>query len=143
MRDESQCEPVDLQTLLTESDMISLNAYLSEDSYHMLGAHEISQMKEDVIIINTARGELVDDKAILDGIKTGKIFAYGADVVEGEPIHHGHALLNHDRVLVTPHISAYTYECLEGMGDTCVTDCERVVNGMTPLNLINTELLSD
>ena len=72
LRDEVLCEQVSLDVLLKESDILSLNAYLSEDSHHMIGAHEISQMKDDVIIVNTARGELVDDNAILEGIKIGR-----------------------------------------------------------------------
>lgn len=138
---DAGAEVVDLSTLLKKADIISLNAFLSKENYHLLGEAEIQQMKDHVIIVNTARGELVDDHAIVNAVKQGKIFGYGADVVEGEPIIQTHHLLNQPRIIVTPHISAYTYECLEGMGDKCVSDCEKVVQGDVPGHLINIELI--
>lgn len=138
---EAGAEAVDLETLLNEADIISLNAFLSKENYHLLGQNEIQKMKDHVIIVNTARGELVDDHAIVAAVEQGKIFGYGADVVEGEPITQEHHLLNKQRIIVTPHISAYTYECLEGMGDKCVSDCEKVGRGEAPGHLINVELI--
>lgn len=129
--------PVTLEECISQADIISLNAFLSKDNYHMISTESISRMKKNVIIVNTARGELVDQNAIIDGIESGHIFAYGSDVVEGEPIDHTHPLLNHPQVIITPHISAYTVECLESMGDKCVSDCEMVSNGNVPLNCVN------
>jgi lactate dehydrogenase-like 2-hydroxyacid dehydrogenase len=134
--------PVTFEQLITESDIISLNAYLSTENYHIISKDVISRMKKDVIIINTARGELVDNDAILDAINTKHVFGYGADVVENEPIDESHPLLTSDNVVITPHISAYTYECLKGMGEKCVSDCERVANGLKPNHLINTDCVS-
>lgn len=130
-------KPVTLDECITQSDIISLNAYLTPDNYHILSTDLISKMKKNVIIINTARGELIDQDAILSGLESGQIFAYGTDVVEGEPIDHNHPLLSHPNVIVTPHISAYTHECLEKMGEKCVEDCERVYMGLYPNNCIN------
>lgn len=129
--------PVSLDECITQSDILSLNAYLSKDNYHMISSECISKMKQNVIIINTARGELVDQTALLQGLESGHIFAYGSDVVEGEPIDHTHPLLNHPNVIITPHISAYTHECLELMCEKCVSDCERVANGELPYHCVN------
>ena len=136
------CEAADLRSIYEQADILFLNASLQGDNRHMIDEHAIAEMKKRVILINTARGELVDGDAVLKGIETGKIFAYGADVVEGEPICADHPLLKHPNVLITPHISAYTYECLEGMGNSCVEDCESVVRRETPKRLINVALKS-
>lgn len=134
---ENGAIPVSLDECISQADILSLNAYLTKDNYHMISHEAISKMKKNVIIINTARGELIDQTALLHGLETGQIFAYGSDVVEGEPIDHTHPLLSHPHVIITPHISAYTHECLELMGDKCVSDCERVANGNAPYNCVN------
>ena len=136
----SSCEATNLETIYNEANILFLNASLSPANRHMIDTQTIAKMKDGVIIVNTARGELVDDQAILKAVETGKVFAYGADVVEGEPIDATHPLLTHPNILITPHISAYTYECLEGMGNSCVEDCESVVRHEIPKRLINTEL---
>jgi phosphoglycerate dehydrogenase-like enzyme len=133
-------QSVDLETLLRESDIISLNAFVDAQSHHLLSAAQFALMKQNVVLINTARGELIEPKALLEALESKKIFAYGADVVEGEPITQDHPLLKFSNVLITPHTSAYTYECLQGMGDKVVSDVEFVAQGMPPLGLINTEL---
>ncbi len=138
----TSCEAKSLETLYSEADILFLNASLSADNRHMVDEQTIERLKDGVIIINTARGELVDDQAILKAVETGKVFAYGADVVEGEPIDSNHPLLSHPNILITPHISAYTYECLEGMGNSCVEDCESVARHELPKRLINVRLRS-
>lgn len=138
MSKNTSCESSNLETIYNEADILFLNASLSANNRHMIDDQSIEMMKSGVIIVNTARGELVDDQAILKAVETGKVFAYGADVVEGEPIDSNHPLLKHPNILITPHISAYTYECLEGMGNSCVEDCESVVRQEIPSRLINT-----
>lgn len=77
-------EYVDLETLLRESDIISLHANLTKDNYHILDKNAFSKMKNGVIIINTARGELIDTKALIECIRNGKVRYAGLDVIEGE-----------------------------------------------------------
>lgn len=133
--------PVSLEQLLQESDIISLNAFINDKSYHLIGDEQIKLMKDHVIMMNTARGELVDDRAIIQAVIDRKIFSYGADVVEGEPIDSTHPLFSSPFITITPHTSAYTFECLEGMGEKCVSDCEKVASGNVPSNVINKEYL--
>lgn len=133
--------PVSLEQLLQESDIISLNAFINDKSYHLIGDEQIKLMKDHVIMMNTARGELVDDRAIIQAVIERKIFSYGADVVEGEPIDSTHPLFSSPFITITPHTSAYTFECLEGMGEKCVSDCEKVASGNVPSNVINKEYL--
>lgn len=134
-------EPVSLEELLKSSDIISLNAFVDPKSYHMLSEKEFAMMKKGVYMVNTARGELMDEKSLLKALDEGIIAGLGLDVIENEPIDEHHPLLNYENVVVTPHTSAYTYECLKGMGDKCVGDVEKVLRGENPDNVINKELL--
>lgn len=133
--------PVSLEELLKSSDIISLNAFVDENSYHMLSEKEFNLMKKGVYIVNTARGALMDEKCLLKALEDGTIGGLGLDVIENEPIDEHHPLLKYDNVVVTPHTSAYTYECLKGMGDKCVGDVEKVLRGENPDNVINKELI--
>jgi phosphoglycerate dehydrogenase-like enzyme len=134
-------EPVSLEELLRNSDIISLNASLNPENYHMLSFKEFSLMKKGVILVNTARGELIDEEALLDALDKGKVAGVGLDVVEGEPIDKNHPLLRFDNVIITPHTAAYTYECLRAMGEKVVCDVERVAKGEIPDEVINKEVL--
>jgi phosphoglycerate dehydrogenase-like enzyme len=134
-------KPVSLEELLRNSDIISLNASLTPESYHMLSFKEFSLMKEGAILVNTARGELIDEEALLDALEKGKVAGVGLDVVEGEPIDKNHPLLRFDNVIITPHTSAYTYECLRAMGEKVVCDVERVFKGEIPEEVINKGVL--
>jgi phosphoglycerate dehydrogenase-like enzyme len=134
-------EPVSLDELLKTADIISLNAFVDSESYHMLSDEQFSLMKKGIFIVNTARGELMDQNALIKALNEGKIEGLGLDVIENEPIDENHPLLAYENVVITPHTSAYTYECLSGMGDKVVTDVERVLRGETPDTVINTEVL--
>lgn len=132
-------EPVSLEQLLRQSDIISLNACVTPESYHMLSEREFAMMKQGVYLVNTARGELMDEGALLKALDLGIIAGLGTDVIEGEPIDETHPLLSYDNVVVTPHISAYTYECLKGMGEKVVSDVEKILRGEAPGTMINPE----
>jgi len=118
---ELGCEPVGrLEELLTQADVVTLHAVLTPETYRMLGRREFELMKEGVIIVNTARGELIDEEALVEYLQKGRIGAVALDVVEGEPIGSDHPLLKFENVIVTPHIAAYTYEALRGMDEAVV-----------------------
>lgn len=139
---ERGATPVSLEELLAEADIISLNACVTGENYHLLSEKQFSLMKKHVYIVNTARGELMNEKALIKALDNGTIAGISLDVIEGEPIAAEHPLLAYDNVVITPHTSAYTYECLYGMGNKVITDVERVLKGQTPENVINTEVLS-
>lgn len=133
-------EAVCLDELLKQSDIISLHALLTNESYHMISEREIGLMKKGVYITNAARGELLDQEAVLKGLDQGIIAGLFTDVLEGEPIDESHPFFRYENVLVTPHTSAYTYECLRGMGEKVVSDVERMVRGEKPDNVVNSEI---
>ncbi|MDD7794853.1 D-isomer specific 2-hydroxyacid dehydrogenase family protein [Clostridium sp. 'White wine YQ'] len=123
---------VEIDELLTSSDIICLCANLTEENYHMISKNEIEKMKDGVYISNSARGALLDENAVVEGLKSGKIAGFATDVLEEEPGRKSHPYLAFDNVVMTPHTSAYTMECLEQMGNKCVTDVEQIVQGVLP-----------
>jgi D-3-phosphoglycerate dehydrogenase len=106
----------DLATLLRESDVVTIHAPLTEHTRHLIGRAELAAMKQGAILINTARGGLVDDEALLEALTSGHLAGAGLDVYEGEseaakkPI--AQALLNLPQVVGTPHAAASTREGL-------------------------------
>ncbi|WP_192988068.1 D-isomer specific 2-hydroxyacid dehydrogenase family protein [Carnobacterium mobile] len=129
---------VNLNQLLESSDIICLCANLTEENYHMISMKEIKMMKDHVYLSNSARGALVDEKAIVSGLESGKIAGFATDVLEEEPGHKDHPYLAFTNVVMTPHTSAYTMECLEEMGTKCVRDVENIVEGKLPERTVQT-----
>ncbi|GCF95365.1 2-hydroxyacid dehydrogenase [Enterococcus florum] len=123
---------VELDELLTSSDIICLCANLTEDNYHMISADEIAKMKDHVYISNSARGALIDEASLVNGLTSGKIAGFATDVLEEEPGRADHPYLAFENVIMTPHTSAYTMECLEEMGKKCVRDVEDISQGKLP-----------
>lgn len=124
--------PTDLDDLLENAEVICLSPSLNEDNYHMISTKEFKKMRDDVYISNTARGALIDEEAMVQALKDGKVAGFATDVLEVEPGRKDHPYLDFDNVIVTPHTAAYTMECLKGMGETCVTDVENLVVGKLP-----------
>lgn len=98
----------------------------------MISHDEVMKMKDNVYISNCARGALVDEKAIISALRSGKIAGFATDVLEEEPGRSDHPYLEFDNVIMTPHTSAYTMECLEEMGEKCVRDVEMIIDGKLP-----------
>ena len=118
----------DLEKLLQESDFISLHAPLTEDTYHLINEGRLRLMKKEAILINTARGELVDEEALYRALKEGWIRGAGLDVFSEEPPV-GSPLLELDNVVVTPHIGAYTREANLRMGLAVAKNILKVLRG--------------
>lgn len=123
---------VELEELLQKSDVICLCANLSEANYHLLSEEQFAMMKDQIYLSNTARGALIKEEALIEALKSGKVAGFATDVLEEEPGRADHPYLQFDNVLMTPHTSAYTMECLKGMGDKCVSDCEMMAKGILP-----------
>jgi glyoxylate reductase len=102
---------VSFDELLSTSDVISLNLALSHGTEHILGAPEFAKMKKGVVIVNTARGGLIDEEAMIRALDEGKVFSVGLDVFENEP-HVDARLLGSEKVVISPHIGAATVETM-------------------------------
>ncbi|MDF7670795.1 D-isomer specific 2-hydroxyacid dehydrogenase family protein [Orbaceae bacterium ESL0721] len=135
--DKVGAEVVDLDHLLAHADIISLNASLNETSRNLLGDREFALMKHGVYITNTARAELIVQEALLKALDNGTVAGYATDVMYSEPTFNDHPFVQHSKVLVTPHTSAYTIECLEGMGEKCVSDVENIAANRPLKNVVS------
>ena len=107
--EENGATYVTFEELLKTSDVLSLNLALNPKTKHIIGKPEFDQMKDGVIIVSTARGALIDEAALVDALKSGKVWTVGLDVFEEEPkIHPG--LLECDNAVLLPHVGTATYE---------------------------------
>lgn len=98
-----------LADLLATSDVLSINVPLNKHTHHMIGAEQFAQMKPGMVVINTARGAVVDEQALVDALSSGRVAAAGLDVFEFEPQVHPE-LLTSDKVLIVPHMGTSTVE---------------------------------
>ncbi len=128
---------VDLDTVLRESDVISLHCPLTEQTRNVIGAAELKKMKNDAILINTARGGLVDEKALVEALKSGEIGGAGFDVLTVEPPRDGNVLLDADlpNLLITPHVAWASVEAMTGLSNQLVDNIEAWAAGK-PRNLV-------
>jgi D-3-phosphoglycerate dehydrogenase len=101
---------VDFDTLLSQSDILSLHAPLTEQTKHLFNAHTFNKMKRGAMLINTARGELIDEAALVDALRSGQLSSAGLDTFEGEPPRADHPLLHMDQVVATPHSAGGVYD---------------------------------
>src|SRR6516162_9758270 len=101
---------VDLATLLRESDFVSLHTDLNEQTRGMIGAAQLRAMKPSAVLINTARGPLIDQKALAEALRSGTIFAAGLDVTEPEPLPPDHELYKLPNCIIVPHIASATVD---------------------------------
>ncbi len=124
-----------LHELLKESDFISLHIPLTKDTYHLLDREKLELLKESAILINTARGPVVDEKYLINMLKSRRIFGAGFDVYEKEPFI-PEELKNLQNVVLLPHIGSATEETREKMAMMSVKAIEDFFNGKIPENLI-------
>ena len=133
-------EYVDLKTLLAESDFVTLNVPLTEETKHLIGKNELSLMKSTAFIINTSRGPVIDEKELVEVLKAGKIGGAGLDVYENEPsLTPG--LTELDNVILLPHVGSGTQETRIKIGKLAVENLIAGLEGRTPPNLVNPEVI--
>ena len=118
-----------LADLLAESDVISLHVPLTPETERLIDAEAIARMKPGAVIVNTARGALIDEAALVDALRAGRIGAAGLDVFEAEPTPPGSALLALDNVVCTPHLAWLTRETLERSLAVAIENCRRLAAG--------------
>jgi phosphoglycerate dehydrogenase-like enzyme len=128
-------EPAGLEELLRASDVVSLHLRLSEETRGFLSRREIDWMKPTAILINTARGAIVDEAALVEALREKKIAGAGLDVYETEPLPPGHALTRLDNVVLTPHSAGVTAEALEAGLQMAVDNIWNFLEGR-PTNVV-------
>ncbi len=125
-----------LNSLLKKSDIISLHLPLDEKTYHLLDKEKLSLLKKSAIIVNTARGEIVDEKELIKTLRQKKILSAGFDVYENEPAINP-KLLKLDNVVLLPHIGSATVEARSAMAVLAAKNVINVLNGKKPLTPVN------
>jgi glyoxylate reductase len=131
----------DLETLLRESDFVSLHCSLTAGTRHLIGSAELAQMKPSAILVNAARGPVVDTDALLAALLNKTIWAAGLDVTDPEPLPADHPLMTLPNCLVVPHIASATIWTRNEMARLAVENCLAVLNGKTPPHCVNPEVL--
>ncbi|AFK22931.1 D-2-hydroxyacid dehydrogenase [Pyrococcus sp. ST04] len=120
---------VDLETLLKESDIVTLHVPLLDSTYHLINEERLKLMKKNAILINASRGAVVDTNALVKALQEGWIAGAGLDVFEEEPLPKDHPLTKLDNVVLTPHIGASTYEAQERAGVEVAEKIVKILKG--------------
>lgn len=132
---------VNLAQAVKRATVISLNCSLNSGNLGFFNTALLKRCQKGVVIVNTARGELVSEAALGAGLRSGQVAAYATDVLSGEPtIKRTHPLLRVPGAMVVPHIAAYTTESLHAMGEKMLADVEAAIAGRKPRELANPEI---
>ena len=123
-----------LDELLKEADIITLHIPLTEGTYHLISKERIDKMKNGAYIINTSRGAVIDEKALIDALNRGKIAGAALDVFEEEPINNENLLIKMKNVILTPHLAASSQTALKKMS---LEVSEKVIREIKRLENIN------
>lgn len=131
-----EAKRVELDELLAMSDVVSLNCPYSEATHHLIDAAALGKMKSSAYLVNTARGAIVDEAALVDALTSGSIAGAALDVYENEPtVHPG--LLECDNAVLVPHLGSATVETRGAMATTAANNVVEVMAGRVPLNPVN------
>lgn len=127
--EEVGLEYVALETLLKESDFITVHVTLTPETENLLAKKELDGMKKGAVIVNTSQGKVIDQKALIDALKSGKISYAGLDVFDREPPDKDNPLFKLDNVVLSPHIGFHTVEAKKRCTDICIENVSRFIEG--------------
>ncbi len=134
---------VPLEQLMREADFIVVACLLNEETHHLIGAAQLALMKPTAYFINVARGPIVDEAALIDALRAGRIAGAGLDVFEQEPADPANPLLRMENVIVTPHALAWTDECFHAIASSGLQGVADFSLGRRPAHLVNPETWRD
>lgn len=130
-------EPMSFNGVLGSADILSLHAPAIPATRHMINAEAIDKMKPSAMIVNCARGSLIDEAALSQALIDGRLGGAALDVLEGEPPDPNSPIYNAPNLIVTPHMAGSTQECLRTIAGTAGADMVRVLKGQSPLHPVN------
>lgn len=137
---EEWIELKDLDTVLKESDMISIHCPLNESTRHLIGEKEFRKMEKKPLLINTSRGAIIDEKALIQALKEGLLSGAGLDVLEKEPPDSTNPLLTMENVILTPHVSFYSVESISELKRRTAENVSSVLQGKWPRSVVNPQV---
>jgi len=135
--DTSPATLVDLETLMRESDVVSIHARLTEETHHLIGRTELGWMKPTAVLVNTARSGLVDEVALVDALTQRRIVGAALDVFDAEPLPAGHPLLELDNATITPHLAGSTIDAFRNSPKLMAEHLARMLRGEGDLPVVN------
>jgi glyoxylate reductase len=129
----------ELDGLLAESDLVSIHVALTQETRHLFGPEQFRRMKPTAVLVNSSRGPVIDEGALVEALRAGELFAAGLDVFENEPeVHPG--LLELDNAVVLPHLGSATVETRDAMGMLAIDNVVAALEGRRPPTLLNPDL---
>ncbi len=138
---EHEVELVDLPAILDQADLLTLHAPASDTTRGLIGAEELRRLPDHAIVVNTSRGELIDQAALVDALQAGRIAAAGLDVFEHEPVASDDPLLGAPNVVMSGHVSSYTELGLDRTAEAVLANLRELLAGRLPDSCLNrTEL---
>ena len=135
--DEEGARPADLETLLQTSDFVSLHLPLNDATRQIIDAAVLATMKPTALLVNTSRGGLIDEEALLQAVRSGQIAGAALDVLSVEPPPPEHPLLHEERIMVTPHVGYYSEEAERDSRVRAAEEVVRVLRGERPRSPVN------
>lgn len=141
-REVSGVEPVAFEALLAQSDFLSVNVALTHETRGLLDGDAIAAMKPGAVLVNTARGGIVDEQALASALDSGHLYAAGIDVFEHEPLPMDNPLLQHPRVVLAPHVGSATVRTRAAMVELAVTNALDALAGRPMTRCVNPRVYS-
>jgi len=135
--DPSPATLVDLETLLRESDVVSIHARLTDETHHLVGEKELALMKPNAVLVNTARSGLIDEEALVRALSERRIMGAALDVFDTEPLPPDHPLVELDNVTVTPHLAGSTADAFRNSPKRMAEHLTRMLKGEHDLPIVN------
>jgi len=134
-------ELTDFNTVLKESDFISVHCPLNDSTRHLIGEEEFKKMEKKPLLINTSRGPIINEKALIQALEQGRLSGAGLDVLEKEPPDPLNPLLKMENVVLTPHVSFYSVESISELKRRTAESVSAVLLGKWPKSVVNREVM--
>jgi D-3-phosphoglycerate dehydrogenase len=142
MMEKLGAKPTNLDNLLKISDIISIHVPLTKETKQLIGKKELASMKDSIVLVNTSRGSVMDQEALITSLRNGRIAAAGLDVLTKEPPSSDDPLLKLENVIVTPHIGWYSEQSSSRLQENVALEAVRILAGKPPKHPVNPQVLS-
>ena len=143
LEQELGLEYADFDTVLRESDFVSMHVPYMPATHHLISTEQLAMMKQSAVLINTARGPIVDPQALYTALKSGEIWAAGLDVTDPEPIPMDDPLLTLDNCLIAPHIASASFNTRSDMSELAANNILAALSGERPPTILNPDVLGN